>query len=73
MPTEYYTKPPLPPEPDIHILPTFTVDNSEPYTDFKASKALKPPAAPPAPLQSKTDKATIRQRNAKPPDGKLKF
>jgi hypothetical protein len=73
MPTEYYTKPPLPPEPDIHILPTFTVDNSEPYTDFKASKALKPPApsAPPAPLQSKTDKDTLRQR--KNPDSKLKF
>ena len=75
MPTEYYTKPPLPPEPDIHILPTFTVENSEPYTDFKASKALKPPAppAPSAPLQSKTDKDTIRQRNIKPTDSKLKF
>ena len=73
MPTEYYTKPPLPPEPDIHILPTFTVENSEPYTDFKASKALKPPApsTPSAPLQSKTDKDTLRQR--KNPDSKLKF
>ena len=75
MPTEYYTKPPLPPEPDIHILPTFTVEKSEPYTDFKASKALKPPAppAPSAPLQSKTDKDTIRQRNIKTTDSKLKF
>ena len=81
MPTEYYTKTADPPEPDIHILPTFTVENSEPYTDFKASKALKPPApstppapsAPPASLQSKTNKATIRQRNTKNTDGKLKF
>jgi hypothetical protein len=74
MPTEYYTKPPLPPEPDIHILPTFTVEKSEPYTNFKASKALKPPApsAPSASLQSETAKDTLRKRTKKS-DGPLKF
>ena len=62
MPVEYYTKPIVPPEPDIHILPTFTIEKSEPYTDFKASEALMPP-----------NKETLLRKRTTNSDGKLKF
>jgi hypothetical protein len=42
VPTEYYTKPTLPPEPDIHILPAFTVEKFQPNENFQESKALIP-------------------------------
>lgn len=65
MPTEYYTKPTIPPEPDIHILPTFTIEKSEPYTDFKASEALMP-------VSNNVEEPLLRKRTKKS-DGKLKF
>jgi len=61
VPNEYYIKTPLEPEPDIHILPAFSVNNKKPQleaSEFKASEALIP--------------KQIRKR-VKPPTGSLKF
>ena len=69
MPTEYYTKPAEPAEPDLHILPTFTIEKREPYTDFKASEALMPAAQ----LISNNVKEPLLRQRTKNSDGKLKF
>ena len=45
VPNEYYTKTPPDPEPDIHILPAFSVNNKKPSfeaSEFEASEALIP-------------------------------